>query len=146
MHFLRLLPAAAVLLVPTVFAQGDTTVSSASTTAATASSTGTATSTSATASPSSPSIPDPDDDPATRCRQADIVAFPFCTPAAHDIWRTDGNYYVTWDNDVWDMNSTVYLTLNYKTAGGAGPVAGEWKLANALGFYSIAGSPLPLPM
>ncbi|KAI5851033.1 hypothetical protein BZA05DRAFT_399513 [Tricharina praecox] len=147
MRFLHLLPAAALLFASSVFAQdssaaassasSEATSTAVTTTTGTSSSTGTSTSTSSSISASSSSIADPDDDPATRCRQDGIVAFPFCAPATHDIWRTDGNYYVTWDNDEWDMNSTVYLTLNYKTKGGAGPVVKEWTISNALGFYSI---------
>jgi len=155
MRFLRYLPAAAALLFASgAFGQNESAVSSAAdesgtatTTSATttptsaSTGTGTGTATSASASASSSIVPDPDADPATRCRQADIVRFPFCAPAAHDVWRTSGTYYVTWDNDEWDMNSTVFLTLNYQTPGKDGPVAGEWHIANALGFFTIVCLP-----
>ncbi|KAF8544971.1 hypothetical protein BDD12DRAFT_699572, partial [Trichophaea hybrida] len=62
---------------------------------------------------------------------------PFCSPKPHDIWYTDGTYYVTWDNGRWNANSTCYLTLNYLTPGSKGRVAQDFQFPNARGFFTI---------
>lgn len=95
-------------------------------------------------SSTSTGYPDSDLDSTTRCEPDQLVAGPFCEPKPQDVWRTDGNYYVTWDNDRWNLNSTVYLTLNYAEPGEAGRLAGSFTFSNARGFFTIVRlSPSP---
>lgn len=96
--------------------------------------------------PSPSGYPDSDLDPATRCQPDQLVAGPFCSPKPHDVWRTDGNYYVTWDNDRWALNSTVIITLNYDEQGGAGPVVKDYTFPNSRGFLTIVRPSLSLPL
>lgn len=88
-------------------------------------------------SSTSTGYPDSDLDSTTRCEPDQLVVGPFCEPKPQDVWRTDGNYYVTWDNDRWNLNSTVYLTLNYADPGEAGRLAESFTFSNARGFFTI---------
>lgn len=72
-----------------------------------------------------------------RCQKSDYTALPFCQPKNGSVWRTDGKYTLTWDSNIWSVNSSVKIVLNYAEPGDRGDVAAEWELDNAFGFQVV---------
>ncbi|KAL7269428.1 hypothetical protein RUND412_007910 [Rhizina undulata] len=89
------------------------------------------------------------DDPVTGCNASkyEITGpgkttpyVPFCAPRNGTEWWVGGHYYVTWNRNFWERNSTVVLTLNYVNYGGAGMVVDTWTTSNSLGFMALTPS------
>jgi len=140
MRVLNTLPTLVLLLATGAFAQDESSAGVSSSPAPTVSEAPTSITSTVSSTASSSGLPDSDLDPATRCRQNEIVAGPFCSPKPQDVWHTDGTYYVTWDNDRWNANSTCYLTLNYLNPGSKGRVAEEFQFSNARGFFTVVST------